>query len=399
MHRNAVGLAGAGAVAGMVAAVTAVHGLDGTAASPITPPGSREALWIGGLALASASYVVGLLLLRRRTAALVAVGAVAAAIQLAPLAAPLLLSRDAYLYWDYGRISAVHHGNPYRDFPGRWPDDPAYRQTSSAWARLLSPYGPAWTGVDAAGARIVGTSPRDATRFFRWLAAAGAVVLVAAVARGTRSAFSTALVGWNPLLALHFAGGGHADAWMMALVAVALALAARRPAASGVAWVASVFVKVTPLAFLPLELVWRHRTRQRLPLVGLVGAGVAAVAVSTAVFGLGWLHAAAPISNQLREANSLGLPARLHQAGLPLRPAQAACALLFVAGYAWLLWEAWRGCRRLALAAIFLCLGIGWLMPWYASWPLALAAFDLDAVGIVLAVALSGYVLLDAVPL
>ena len=31
-----------------------------------------------------------------------------------PLAAPLLLSTDAWTYWDYGRIAAVHDANPYR---------------------------------------------------------------------------------------------------------------------------------------------------------------------------------------------------------------------------------------------------------------------------------------------
>ena len=33
------------------------------------------------------------------------------------------------------------------DLPARWPDDPAYRQMSSAWHREYSPYGPAWTLV------------------------------------------------------------------------------------------------------------------------------------------------------------------------------------------------------------------------------------------------------------
>ena len=42
-----------------------------------------------------------------------------------------------------------------------------------------------------------------------------------------RQAFAFAFVGWNPLLAVHFAGGGHNDAWMSALVLAALVLAAR----------------------------------------------------------------------------------------------------------------------------------------------------------------------------
>ena len=43
-----------------------------------------------------------------------------------PLAGPLLLSTDAWTYWEYGRIAAVHDGNPYVDVPSDFPDDPSY---------------------------------------------------------------------------------------------------------------------------------------------------------------------------------------------------------------------------------------------------------------------------------
>ena len=46
-----------------------------------------------------------------------------------------------------------------------------------------------------------------------------------------RRAFAIALVGWNPLLAVHLAGGGHNDAWVGALILAALALSASRRAA------------------------------------------------------------------------------------------------------------------------------------------------------------------------
>jgi hypothetical protein len=38
---------------------------------------------------------------------------VVAAIQLIPLAGPLLLSRDVYAYWTYGRLITDHDANPY----------------------------------------------------------------------------------------------------------------------------------------------------------------------------------------------------------------------------------------------------------------------------------------------
>src|SRR5437868_13830535 len=132
------------------------------------------------------------------------------------------------------------------------------------------------------------------------------LLIVGVVAWSTRSAFSTALVGWNPLLALHFAGGGHADAAMMALVAVALALAERRPASSGGAWAAAVAVKVAALPFLGVEFLYRLRRREARWLTCLAGAGLFTVVAATAIFGPSWLRAAGPISNQPRDANSLG---------------------------------------------------------------------------------------------
>ena len=55
-------------------------------------------------------------------------------IQLLPLAAPLLLSTDAWTYWEYGRIAVVHGGNPYVDTPDEFPGDPAYEYGGAAWS-------------------------------------------------------------------------------------------------------------------------------------------------------------------------------------------------------------------------------------------------------------------------
>jgi hypothetical protein len=393
-------LFGAGAVAGLGLGLAAIGHVAETRTSPLEPDGEVwRVLLVGGLFASFACYLAGLAALRRRIGPVAAVAAVAVVVQLAPLAAPLLLSRDVYLYWDYGRIVTVHDGNPYSDFPEQWPDDPAFRAMSSAWARLRSPYGPAWMLADAAGAKAAGTSASTAAWFFRVAAAVAALVIIGTVAWSTRSAFAVALVGWNPLLALHFAGGGHADAWMMALVAVALALGARRAAAGGAAWAVALAVKVAALAFLGLELVHRLRRRSARWFAGLAGAGVVAIAVATVLFGPDWLRAAGPISNQLRESNSIGLPTRISELGISLHAAQVLVALLFAVLYAWLLLEAWRGRRRLSLAAGALALTVAWLQPWYASWPVVLAAFDRDHVGTALGLGLSGYVLLDALPI
>jgi hypothetical protein len=392
-------LPGAGVAASLALALLAIAHVPETRKSPLEPTGSWHTVLVASLLAAFVLYLLGLLALSRARVALVAVVAVAAAIQCAPLASPLLLSRDAYLYWDYGRVAVVHHGNPYRDFPGTWRDDPAYRRMSPEWARLRSPYGPLWTLGDEADAKVAGSSPRTATLIFRVLAALSLLVIVGVVARATRSPLRTALVGWNPLLALHFAGGGHADAAMMAFAALGLALAARRPVASAGAWVGSVAVKVAALCFLGVEVVYRLRERNRPWLAGLVGIGAAAIVAATAIFGTSWVRSAGPISNQLREANSIGLPRRLSQLGLGIHTAQVLVAILFALLYLWILREAWHGRRRLSLAAGGLCLTVAWLMPWYSSWPIVLAAFDLDLAGTLLGLALTGYLLLDVLPI
>jgi len=90
-------------------------------------------LFLGFLSAAFLAYLAALLLIRSGAPALIPVLAVAAAVQLAPLASPLLLSTDAYTYWDYGRIGAVHGGNPYSDKPSAFPDDPAYARMGASW--------------------------------------------------------------------------------------------------------------------------------------------------------------------------------------------------------------------------------------------------------------------------
>src|SRR5207247_1293163 len=91
--------------------------------------------------------------------------------------------------WDYGRVAAVHHGNPYADRPSRFPRDPAYRRMGRDWQHKRSVYGPVFTLGSEAVAHADGDSPRSATRVFR-VAAPLAMVALAAFpsARSRRAA-------------------------------------------------------------------------------------------------------------------------------------------------------------------------------------------------------------------
>jgi len=84
-------LAATASVAGIALVVTAAHEAALPASSPIDAPGRWGAALAGGVALAFAGYVCGIVALRRRAVPVAAVIAVAAAVQLMPLAGPTLV--------------------------------------------------------------------------------------------------------------------------------------------------------------------------------------------------------------------------------------------------------------------------------------------------------------------
>jgi alpha-1,6-mannosyltransferase len=391
--RIAVALGAATAIATALAVVASRHASPADV-SPVTPRGSWDTAWIAGVVVALACYAVGALAAARARLPLRVALAFALVIQVLPLASPLLLSADTYLYWAEGRVITAHHANPYVTTPSAYPSDPAAQFASPEWRTQSAPYGPVWETIGTAPAAAAGTSRDDAQLGYRVLALLGVLACIGLVAWGTRNAAAVAFLGWSPVLALHYAGGGHSDAWMIALLL--LALVARGRASGGAAWPLAAGFKAIPVLFLPLELA---RTRLRQPRSFWLGLGVSAtviLAASLAVFGIGWIKG----SSVAAHANSpLGGVHWLTEAGLRHRYAVAVGALAFAVVYAALLVHAWRrGRARMSLAASALVLCVSLVRPWYALWPTALAAAEVDAAGAVAALALGAYLLLgDAV--
>lgn len=345
---------------------------------------------VGG---AFALYLLALVALRRRGAGLAAVLVAAAVIQVVPLAGPLLLSQDVYAYWAYGRLAEDHGANPYRTTPGRFAADPAERAMAPAWRSSPSVYGPLFTAASTGLAGATGDSAEDSAGVYRLLAAAGMLALVAVAAlAAARPAFAAAFVGWNPLLALQFAGGGHNDVWMAVLLVGALALAARgRSAASGASWALAAGLKWAPLALLPFDLLARRRHALLIAASFAVAAG-AICAGAFAVFGTAWVGALLPFAH--RRAG-YSLPSRLARAGIP---GWLALLPLLVA-LPWLVRSAWRGRPKRALATTLLLCASPWLLPWYAVWVVPLAAIEDDVAAWVVVLAFTAYLLPDRVPL
>jgi alpha-1,6-mannosyltransferase len=358
-------------------------------------------LYLGGEIAAFVAYVAGLLLLRRAAVRLALVAAVAVAIQLAPLGAPLLISSDAWTYWDYGRIAFVHDSNPYTHPPRDFPQDPAYPHIGGAYHGTTSVYGPLFTLSSEPVAAAAGSSPDAAAWVFKSLAALamlGTVALTTVLAR--RRAYAAALVGWNPLLALHFAGGGHNDAWMALLVMSALALGAGgRRQWAGAAWVAAIFIKWIAVVFLPLRALEARAQGRRVGHLGFALAALVLVAAASAQFGWHWLEAFGPLARNANKETQFALPHRLKELGVPHDVALGLLAGAFVLAYLWLARQAWRGRARLGLAAGLLLCASPYLVPWYAVWAVPVAAAEDDPPAQWLAVAITAYLLRQRVPL
>jgi hypothetical protein len=377
----------------LVAVAAAASALRPVGLASGPPYDGRSTVYLAAAAAAFAFYLAGLASVRRRVVRIGAVCAAAAAIQLAPLAGPLFFSHDVYSYWAYGRIEAIHHADPYAVAPSAFPHDVATRVVALGWLHERSVYGPAFTFLSDGLARVTGTSPSAAELAYRALAAAAVLALVA-LAAVRAGAFAAAFVGWNPLLALQFAGGGHNDALMMVLVLTALALAVHRPRAGGAAWAAAIALKWIPLVLLPLHLLAERGKRRALAGAALACAAAFAL-VACAAFGTRWLDAFGPLAHQAHTETSMSIARRL---GLSPHAAVLLGAAILAGGYAWLLRSAWRGRARIALAAGLLVLTTPWLLPWYAVWTVPLAAVENDRTARLLALGLCAYLLPGRIP-
>ena len=136
-----------------------------------------------------------------------------------------------WTYWGYGWIASDGGGNPYVDPPADFPQSPAADYVGADWRDTTTVYGPLFTLLSEPVALLAGSSADAAAWLFKGLAAAGARCRRSGRPR-TRPALAVALVAWNPVLAIHLAGGGHNDALVGGLAALGVALAVRHRATS-----------------------------------------------------------------------------------------------------------------------------------------------------------------------
>jgi alpha-1,6-mannosyltransferase len=375
--------------------------------SPLVPRDGGTAeqgtawLFLVLLVAAFATYLAGLLLVRRTAPPVKAALVAAALVQLVPLGAPLLLSTDAWTYWGYGWIAAKGGGNPYVDPPSEFPQSAAAPYLGADWRDTTTVYGPVFTGISEPVAEVAGSSSDAAAWLYKSLAAGAllaACMAVASVAR--RRALAVAFVGWNPVLAVHAAGGGHNDALVGGLVALAVALALRRRhELSGALWIVAVLVKWVPLVFLALSALAARARARPLGWRGAVGAAVVLCALATWLYGLDWLRAAKPLAGNAARETSYAIPARLESLGVPHGVALGIAVAVLVLGLAWLARDAMQGRARLGLAACLVLVTTPYLAVWYLAWAVPLAAPEEERASRLAALALTAYLLPQTIPL
>lgn len=145
---------------------------------------------------------------------------------------PPIISQDAYSYASYGRMVAIHDKNPYMNGPSAIPEDPASNYVGRMWWEMPSVYGP----VIQAGTSGLAWLVRDLSAYIMALKLLTTLVLWAGlwllvdIARHIDRSPTLALVvvGWNPLVIIHVAGGGHNDIFMAVALLGAFALHLRK---------------------------------------------------------------------------------------------------------------------------------------------------------------------------
>ena len=365
---------------------------------------SSVLFWTGIALLMIAWVRLGRSALAERVTATQLAGTVALWVTPLLVAVPLY-SRDAYSYLAQGAL--LRDGfDPYLDGPVVNPNG-ILDDVSGIWTTTTAPYGPLFILIAKWVTMLCGDSVLWGTIALRLVMLPGIALSVWGVSRlarhfGASPAVSLWFAVLNPLVLVHLVGGVHNEALMVGLMVSGLVLVLRRQHLFGVAViVTAVAVKGTAAIALPFVVwIWFHHRREADPAESapraFVIVGAASVAIFAALFavfsliagvGLGWLSA---LSGSIKIINYITLPTALAQitafvAGpftdLHLAPILVVTRALGVAALAITLAVLWwrfrqderRNVMGILLGLLAVCVLSPASLPWYYTWPLAVA--------------------------
>lgn len=330
--------------------------------------------------------------------------------------APMLLavpmfSRDAYSYLAQGAL--LRDGfDPYAVGPVVNPGI-LLDNVSNVWTTTTAPYGPISLLIGQGVTTITGDNVIAGTMLLRVAFLPGLALMMWALPRlarqlGGKPTIAVWLAVLNPLVLIHLIGGVHNELLMVGLMVAGITLALDRKHIAAVAIIAlGVAVKAMAGIALPFIVwIWMIHERERAlaegrepatPVASFVRAAGIGVAVFAAIFtaasaiagvGLGWLTA---LSGSAKIINWLSLPTIMAHivtvgtgwfTGLRLTPVlevtRSICAVALAGLLVWIWWR-FRKTERDAVMGILVALVVIVILspaalPWYYSWPLAIAA-------------------------
>ncbi|MFG1797950.1 alpha-(1-_6)-mannopyranosyltransferase A [Nocardia sp. NPDC049149] len=339
-----------------------------------------------------------------------------------------MFSRDVYSYLAQGALLRDGY-DPYVDPPVKNPGV-LLDNVSEVWTATTAPYGPVFLLLGRGITSITGDNVVAGTIAMRFVMLPGLVLMMWAVPYltkhlGGKPTVALWLAVLNPLVLIHLIGGVHNEMLMVGLMCAAIALVLERHHVTGVVVLAiAVGIKATAGVALPF-LVWiwmLHEREQRaarragrdpehlpeseqphdaaeptedMPHPTMVFAKIAGLGLSVfaivflaasaiAGVGFGWLTA---LSGSKKIIQWLSLPTIMAHATTWVTPlnfapvldvARVLCAVALVAVLAWTWWRFRHSEREAVLGILIAFVAIVILspaaLPWYYSWPLALAA-------------------------
>ncbi|MET9327061.1 alpha-(1-_6)-mannopyranosyltransferase A [Tsukamurella sp. NPDC003166] len=328
------------------------------------------------------------------------------ALWIAPLLVAVpLYSRDAYSYLAQGAL--LRDGfDPYVDGPVVNPNG-LLDDVSGIWTTTTAPYGPLFILIARGITTVLGDNVLGGVIALRVVMLPGIALSVWGVAKlarhfGAKPAVSLWLAVLNPLVIVHLVGGVHNEALMVGLMVAGIALVLDGRHWFGVAViVTAVAVKGTAAIALPFVVwIWFHHRRAAKPQESAAKAFGTALAASVGIFvalfaafsliagvGLGWTTA---LAGSIKIINYITLPTAIAQlfafaaapfTDLHLAPILIVTRALGIAALAIALVVLWwrfrqderRNVMGILLGLLAVCVLSPASLPWYYTWPLAVA--------------------------
>jgi len=316
-----------------------------------------------------------------------------------------VFSRDTYSYLAQGAL--LRDGlDPYAVGPVANPNI-LLDNVSPIWTITTAPYGPAFILVAKMVTMIVGNNVVAGTMLLRLCMLPGLALLIWATTRlarqlGTDGSTALWVCVLNPLVLIHLMGGVHNEMLMVGLMTAGIALTFSGRHILGIILITvAMAVKATAGISLPfLVWVWMRHLRDRrvyrpapafltaTATTLLIFVGVFAVLSALAGVGLGWLTA---LAGSVKIINWLTVPTAaanlIHTLGAGFFSVDFYAVLrvtrfigiVIIAVSLPLLWWRFRRDDKAALTGIawsmlIVVLFVPAALPWYYSWPLAVAA-------------------------